>query len=102
MTSINNSLFVTDILEHDVITVIMNMKNSTAGYDNIPASMLNTYEIPLTQLINRSFKEGVFRNRLKLATVIQVLKPGSSLLPSNYRPSSIVSFFSQIFGKKGV
>ena len=59
MTSINNSLFITEIDESDVRAVIMNLKNLSAGYDNIPASiakeLLNSYVTPLNQLINISF-----------------------------------------------
>lgn len=52
--------------ESDVIAVITNMKNSSAGADNIPSSIskepLNTWVAPLTYMINRLFEESVFPN----------------------------------------
>ena len=53
----------------------------------------------MTYLINRSFKDGIFPNELKLARVVPIFKCGDSTAPSNYRPISILSFFSKIFEK---
>ena len=48
-------------------------------------------------MINNSIKEGVFPSELKLARVVSLLKSGDSSQLTNYRPISILSFFSKIF-----
>ena len=54
---------------------------------------------PLTYLINSSFECGIFPNELKLAKVIPTFKNGDKQDITNYRPISILSFFSKIFKK---
>ena len=53
----------------------------------------------LTQLINRSLTEGFCPDELKLAKVIPIYKAGSSMELSNYRPISILNFFTKICEK---
>ena len=89
------SMFIPYISEHEIIEIIKSLKNSSAGYDNIPASIAK----PLTYLINSSFECGIFPNELKLAKVIPIFKNGDKQDISNYRPISILSFFSKIFEK---
>ena len=81
----------------------MSMKNSSAGWDDFPALVakqsIDSYIEPLTCLINRSFKDGIFPSELKLARVVPIFKCSDSTALSNYRPISILSFFSKIFEK---
>ena len=48
------------------------MKNSSAGYDELPASIMKQcmgcYIEPLTFLINRSILQGVFPAELKISS----------------------------------
>lgn len=53
----------------------------------------------LEYIINRSFKEGIFPERLQVAKVVPIFNKGSRSLHSNYRPASILSSFSKIFEK---
>ena len=77
----------------------MSMKNSNA--DEFPALVakqsIDSYIEPLTCLINRSFKDDVFPYELKLGRVVPIFKCDDSRAPSNYRPISILGFFSKIF-----
>lgn len=54
---------------------------------------------PLTELINFSFKKGIFPTSLKTAKITPILKKGDPLVPSNYRPISILPVLSKVFEK---
>ena len=54
---------------------------------------------PITEIANMSFLTGTHPERLKIAKVIQILKSGSKMLTSNYRPISLLSNFNKIIEK---
>jgi len=78
--------------------------NKAAGYDNIPMSIIQnsieTLSRPLSHLINLSFITGTVPHQLKISRVIPLFKSGDKRCFSNYRPVSILTSFSKIFGKK--
>ena len=79
------------------------MTNSTAGYDELPSSIMKqcveTYVKQLTFLINMSITQGNFPNELKIARVIPLYKGEDTQLIENYRPISVLPYFSKIFEK---
>ena len=54
---------------------------------------------PLAELINCSFTTGIFQHPLKIAKVIPIFKKGERDNLTNYRPISILPYFSKIFEK---
>ena len=62
-------------------------------------SLSSLISIPLSQIINESFKSGVFPDKLKLAKVIPLFKKACPLTASNYRPIYLLSVFSKITEK---
>jgi hypothetical protein len=50
-------------------------------------------------LVNLSLSEGIFPDELKLARVAPIYKSGDPKLINNYRPISVLPFFSKIFEK---
>ena len=103
INSTMNSIFIPYINEKDITQVVNSLKNSSAGWDFIPASIakqsIQSYIKPLTGLINSSFQNGIFPDELKIAKVIPIFKDGDKTDIANYRPISVLSFFSKIFEK---
>ena len=56
---------------------------------------IDHYIDPLTHIINNSIQEGVFPSELKL--VVPLFKSGDSNQITNFRPISVLTFFSKIF-----
>jgi hypothetical protein len=98
-----HTLFIKPVVEQEVLNVIKNLKSSSAGYDNICGKIIKlTYDCfltPLTHVLNVSFSHGFFPNELKIAKVLPLFKSGDIFLVQNYRPISILPFFSKIFEK---
>ena len=73
-----NSIPIPIIGESEVIAAIKSLKNSSAGYDEVPERILkqniNIFIKPLTHLINSSIKEGIFPEKLKIAKVVPIFK----------------------------
>ena len=103
VNGIEHSIVITDISCNEVKQVISSLKNSSAGWDELPTFVakkcVDCFIEPLTYLINTSFKEGIFPKELKLARVVPIFKAGDQTHLTNYRPISILSFFSKVFRK---
>ena len=101
LNSVVNSIVIPTITTQEVRNIISSTKNSSPGWDDIPALVakksIEYYINPLTHIINNSIEEGVFPSELKLARVVPLFKSGDSSQITNYRPISILSFFSKIF-----
>ena len=72
----------------------------SAGYDEVTQEQLimgaEVLAVPLTQIINTSFTEGVFPEVWKEGIVTPVLKKGNPMEKSNYRPVSCLSVMSKV------
>ena len=58
---------------------------------------IDHYIDPLTHTKNNFIQEGVFPSELKLARVVPLFKSGNSNQITNFRPISVLTFFSKIF-----
>ena len=98
-----NSIVVPEIPCIQVREVINSLNNSSPGHDELPPivakACMEGFIEPITYLINESLTSGVFPSELKLARVVPIFKSGDPSLLTNYRPISVLSFFSKIFEK---
>ena len=89
------------VTEDSVKSIISQLNNSAAGYDGLPASIMkqlvSAYIIPLTYKINLSIVQGYFPDEMKLAKVLPIYKVENEQLVQNYRPISVLSYFSKIY-----
>jgi len=73
------------------------------GHDLIPNDIIKKsikcIALPLAEIINCSFRNGMFPDELKIAKVCPVFKNGAQNIFSNYRPISLLPNFSKIFEK---
>ena len=103
VNNISNSMVMSKVSPNEVLQIIQSLKNSSPGWDDIPTYMakqcVNNIIEPLTYLINKYFSSGIFPIELKIAKVVPIFKSGDTSTFSNYRPISILSFFSKIFEK---
>ena len=97
----NNSFYMFPTDGKEVLTKItlLNDKKSY-GPVSIPTETLKLIKeevcIPLSDIFNLSITNGVHPEKLRIAQVIPIFKKGSRLLPSNYRPISLLSNINRI------
>ena len=92
-----NSITTFEVTSNRVRNVIMSLKNSNAGHDEllpfVAKSCIDEYIEPLTHFINESLRTGICPSELKLARVVQIFKSGDPSLLTNHRPSLYIIIF---------
>ena len=101
MDEVNHSMYLKPISVNEVREIIDNLDNKFSSGDddisNVLVKLSSDVTIPyLTQIINKSFEEGIFPDDLKTAKVIPLHKDGSKLDENNYRPISLLIVWSKI------
>ena len=98
-----NTMFLHPVTHDEVKSIINNMNSSSPGWDRISGKIIKaTYQAfisPLTHVLNLSLSCGTFPDELKIAKVLPLFKSGDVFICPNYRPISILPFFSKIFEK---
>jgi len=88
--------------EHELEFTFAKNKRSS-GQDEIVSwiakTSIDTVAEPLAEIINCSLETGRVPDEIKIAKVIPAYKAGANNEFSNYRPISILPFFSKIFEK---
>ena len=100
----NSSAYFAPCDPSEVHNLILNLKSSmSTGYDGISGLVFKNISkeisIPLSHLINNSLLNGVFPAALKEAKIIPIFKGGEKNECCNYRPISVLPFFSKIYEK---
>lgn len=101
---VNDSIFLFPTDDREIIKIIRSLKNSnTVGYDQLPTNIIkatkNLIAPVLSHIINLSFEQGLFPDKLKLTVVSPIHKTGNKHTVENYRPISKITIFSKIFEK---
>src|SRR5699024_2310969 len=99
-----NTMFLQPFAKEELLTILSSkLKNKwSSGPNSVPPAILKKV-LPaiidaLTHLVNLSFNEGKFPEKIKKARVLSLNKKKNRNIPSNYRPVSLCYSFSQIFG----
>ena len=102
----NSSLFFNPVSPSDIIIELELMTtpiNKAYRLYSFPTRILRSAKHiisqPLSLLIYKSLENGVYRSKLKLATVFPIYKSAEESSPSNYRPISLLSVFNRTFEK---
>ena len=79
--------------------------SKAAGVGNLPGRFLKDGAVilakPVNEICNLSIKSKIFPDPCKLGKLKPILKKGSRMDPSNYRPIPLLPLISKIFGKIG-
>ena len=93
-------MFITDTSCNEIMNIVQFVKsNSSKGNDDLSPLILkeiiSEISLPLTTIFNKSFANGQFPDKLKITKIVPIYKSDDKLLVSNYRPISILPFFSK-------
>ena len=100
--SFRDSFAFRSILVHEVYDLLMgtNLNKSTIGVPRNFIKLASSYISEcLTYIFNQSLQQGVVPDILKISKVTPIDKGGEVTDPTNFRPISTLSTFSQIFEK---
>ena len=97
------TFFLKPVCDFDVLDAINGVSVTCAGDDSIPAFIIrrcaDLLVAPLVHIVNLSFCSGVFPSKLKSAIIKPLYKKGNRNDVSNYRPISLLNFFSKVIEK---
>ena len=98
-----NNMTPKEITVRELVDVIKSMNNTTAGHDGIPAHIIKKVALliapVLVDIFNASLISGIFPNLLKVAKIVPIFKSGDKCDIKNYRPISLLTFFSKLLEK---
>jgi hypothetical protein len=103
-TTVCQTFYLSPLSESDLQLVLLSFKNrKSVGFDAISCDIILKFKdfiiTPLLNIINESFSQGTFPDRLKLGVIRPLHKRNSKTDPANYRPICTLSTFSKIFEK---
>ena len=98
-----NPFFVQLCTPDEVRKLILSFPNKSCNINEIPVTIYkevsDILSVIIAELFNQSIDEGIFPSSLKSARLVPIFKKGDSTLVNNYRPISILHFFSKLFEK---
>lgn len=100
----HNTFHFRTVAQTEVLSAINTLKpKNSSGTDEITAKMIKNCKteiaLPLTDLINKSLRQGIFPDKLKIAKIYPKYKSGQTTETNSYRPISLISTFSKLIEK---
>ena len=100
----DKSIFLKPIDESEVLNVVKSFKvSSSSGIDELSGkvvkSVIHFLLVPIIHILNLSITTGIVPLKLKVAKVVPIYKKNDVHHISNYRPISVLPFFSKILEK---
>ena len=87
----------------EVCSIISNLKITKESKNSIPIQLIisnkETLSVVISDMVNRSIRDCIFPNSLKISRVVPIYKQGDPRIPGNYRPIAISHWLSKIFEK---
>ena len=101
--SVTNTIHLNDADAGEIDSIIKNFKNKSTCDTKISALQIANESYVFTNalagVINKSLRQGIFPDELKIARVTLIYKEGPKTDVSNYRPISLLGSFSKIYEK---
>ena len=98
-----NSIFLPDVTNDEMKSVLLSLKNGAAGWDDITPQILkmihHSVNHPLVYMTNLSLQQGIFPKELKIANVLPLFKSYDPCVSNNYRPVSLLCTLSKVYEK---
>ena len=99
-SNISNSLFFIPTDPEEIQKVVAKLKLGSAGLDDLNPmvfkQVIHLLALPLSHIFNMSLQSGIVPGKLKIAKVIPIYKKDDPHKFSNYRPISVLPYFSKI------
>ena len=91
------------VTEPEIIKIVKSIKTNAMGIDNVSAMFIKTgihIAVPfITDIVNNAIKHRIFPCRWKLALIKPLPKVPHPIIPSDFRPISLLVAFSKILEK---
>ena len=101
----DSSLFLFPTTENEIKKIVSRLKSKkSSGFDGISNVLLKSIipeiQLPLSVIFNKSLRNGIFPDKMKLAEVVPIYKmKGKSDSMNSYRPVSLLPVISKILEK---
>lgn len=100
----SNNFYLSPVNKKEFFEIVQKVtKKRSFGFDEVPCHIIKFVAVflaePLIFIINESFHEGIFPERLKKTVICPIYKKGNRNSVENYRPIALLSVFSKIVEK---
>ena len=98
---VQNSFYLQPVSVHEIKLIIQNLNLTYKDHNTIPVSIFKSISeiisVPICNLVNQSFKMGIFPDCLKASVVTPIFKSNDKTNLTNYRPISVINTLAKIF-----